>query len=156
MKNTVLVSILLLALNLSLTSCGDFKPVEVTDIGAAKINKFTPEGMDLEISLKIKNPNNVRFTITETDLLFSLNGIEMGMIDLKDNIKVPANSDDFHNVHVESHFKKDLVNGIATIMTLATSKTANIHLKGNVKIRAFGFYKKRFPIELKERIPLTK
>ena len=40
-----------------LTSCGDFKEVTFIGIENIKINKVSQQGIDIDVTAKIKNPN---------------------------------------------------------------------------------------------------
>ena len=52
------IILLLFALpSILLTSCGDFKEVTFIGIENIKINKVSQQGIDIDVTAKIKNPN---------------------------------------------------------------------------------------------------
>ena len=50
-------------LSISFSSCKEFEEIKVIDVDSFHVNKLTPEGIEAEINLKIKNPNTYGFLI---------------------------------------------------------------------------------------------
>ena len=77
------------------------------------------------------------------------------MIRLHKKVKIKANSDEVSEFHIKSDFSKLGFADMASILPIVTSKKVDLGLKGNVKAGKW-YYKKKFPIELRKTIPLSK
>jgi hypothetical protein len=82
-----------------------------------------------------------------------VNGIELGNVKLERKVKIKANSDDAPSFHIKSDFSKLSVGDLAKIMSIVSTKSANVTVKGEVKVGKW-FYKKKFPVELNKNIGL--
>jgi LEA14-like dessication related protein len=131
------------------TACyDDFKMVTVT-AEKSKILKLDKNGIELEITMRIKNPNPFSFNIYKSDLQASINDIDLGQLKVDRKIHVRRNSDDTHTFKVASDFSKMSITDLPKLMNLA--KGGTLHLKGELKVGKF-FYKKKLPIDRKEKI----
>lgn len=138
----------------SLTSCKDYQDVEIMGIESTRILELDSKGIEVELSMRVKNPNGFGFTVTGTDMDCTLNGVKVGKLDLEDNIRVKAKSEDLHTFRVKSDFSNAMAGGIASLIGLLQKKSATVNLKGDLKVRSYFFFRKRFPVDLTEKIPL--
>lgn len=145
-----------LALAFFFASCGEYKEVTITKIGQARIAKMDASGVEAEIDVKINNPNKIGFKIFKSDVDVSLNGSPMGKAHLKKKIKIKANTEDTYTFIVVGKFDNLLSGGgLGGIISMATSKSANITLKGTISAGKF-LYRKKFPIDRTQKVPLSK
>lgn len=140
---------------LSLTSCKNYQQISVSKIESARIIEMNTKGVEVELTLKVKNPNSFGFTVTGTDMIASVNGITLGNVDLEDKVRVKARSEDTHTFRIKSDFSQSLAGGLLSLATILQKKTATVNLKGDLKVRSYFFFRKRYPIDLTERIPLS-
>lgn len=138
------------------TSCGPYKEISVSQISSAKMLKFDSKEIEMEVGIKIKNPNKFGFSIINSDVKAEVNGIKLGEVDLKDRIKVKRMSEDVHTLRLEAELSKVLAGGIFSLLPLLQQKNINLHLEGNIKVRAFGIVTKKYPVNVTQKIPLDK
>lgn len=103
--------------------------------------------------VKIKNPNKASFKIYKSDFDVTLNGIKGGKASLTDNIKIKGNSEELYTFKIKSDFSSLSLADLPKLMSLATSKSLRIGLKGNLKCGKF-LVKKNYPVDLSESVPL--
>jgi len=138
------------------SSCGEWKDVQVTQIGQARIAKLDKDGIEAEIDVKINNPNKIGFAIFKSNVDVKMNGIAVGAAHLKKKVRIKANSEDTYTLVVAGSFDKLLSGGnIFGLISMSMSRVMDINLKGDIKAGKF-FYKKRFPIDKTQRVPLQK
>jgi len=139
-----------------LASCAEYKEVTVNKIDQARITKMDKDGITAEIDVHINNPNNLSFKIFRSDVDVLLNDISLGKAKLKKKMKIKANSEETYTFIVGGKFDNIMgTGGLGGLLSMATSKSANITIKGNISAGKF-FYRKKFPIDNKQRIPLFK
>jgi LEA14-like dessication related protein len=134
-------------------SCAEFQEVGVTQIGQVKILKISPKGIEMEIGLKIKNPNAYGFTIYRSSFDVKLGETDLGTATLSKKEKVKANSEDMHVFHITTDVSKLMQGGLGGIMALLGKQSGELILKGNLKVGKF-LIRKSIPIERKQRVNL--
>lgn len=147
-------SILSSLLFLILTSCQDFKDVTVTRINEFHVTKITAEGIEGQVSLNIKNPNSFGFNIYPSEFDVTFSGVNMGKAQLKQKTHIDANADKSYPFTINTSFKNVNLMDITKLLGSIDNLGA-IEVKGELRAGKF-FYKKRIPVNLKDRIPLSK
>jgi LEA14-like dessication related protein len=145
----------LVTLTFFVTSCKELQPVEIVGIESAKIITMDARGIEVELMMKLKNPNSMGFTVTGGDLDVQLGKINMGKAHLKGKVKVPANSEKSHTFRIVSSASDLLSGGLSSLLSIATKGNADVIVKGFIKVRAFGISKK-FPVDEKSKVPMMK
>src|SRR5580692_1543323 len=97
------------------TSCTQYKDVQISQIGGVKIIKITDKGIEMELGMKINNPNTYGFSIFRSSFDIKLGGVDMGTATLSKKEKVAANSDEMHTFHITTTFSKLLEGGLGSI-----------------------------------------
>jgi LEA14-like dessication related protein len=138
---------------LFLSGCSEFKEVQVSQISGVKILKITDKGIDMEIGMKIKNPNTYSFTIYRSAFDIKLGGTDLGVATLKRKEKVKANSEEVHTFLITTTFDKLIKGGLGSVMALLGSKNAEVEIKGNLKVGKF-LIRKSIPIDRKQKAGL--
>jgi len=121
----------------------------------ARVIKMDKGEMDAEIDVKINNPNHFGFTIYKSELLVKLNSNSVGKAHLKKNIHISANSEQTYTFKINGKTDNLFSGGLMGLISIATSKNANIELSGNIYAGKF-FYRKKIPIESTQRVPVFK
>ena len=135
-------------------SC-NMQPIEIGKVESTKIISLNQKGIEVELGVKIKNPNGFGFKIYESDLNVTVNGTPMGKAELKNNVKIKANSDEVHLFTIKSNFSNLLSGGLGALFTLSQSKSLDVAVKGEIKAGNF-FMKKKYPVDLKQTISMNK
>lgn len=139
---------------LVLTSCGDFQDVTFIGIGNVKVNKLSQQGLDIDVTAKIKNPNKVAFTIYKSDLDATFSNMNIGKASLTKNVKIKANCEQDYTFNVKSNFSKLNVGELPNLLSIAMSKSIKVGLKGNLKVGKM-FVKKEYPVDMVKSVPLN-
>ncbi|MFH1005647.1 MAG: LEA type 2 family protein [Bacteroidota bacterium] len=147
--------IILLSPVLFFLSCKPIQSVSIGDVENTKLINLSREGIEFEFDMKIKNPNSVGITIYPSVFEVIVNDINVGEIKLTKKVRIKAKSDNTSTFHIKSNFSKLGAGNIVKVMSIIASKSANLFLKGEVKAGKW-FYKKKFPVELKKNISLSK
>jgi len=139
---------------ITLSSCGDFKEITFSGIENVKIIKMSQQGIQAEISAKIKNPNKMAFHIYPTDLDATLNGMNAGKAELTNNIRIKPNSEDVYVFKIESNFSNLTLTDLPKLMSILNSKSARIGLKGNLKVGKL-FFRRSYPVDFSKNVPMN-
>lgn len=133
-----------------LMGCGHFKQLECTGVTGFKINKINTESIDAELQVKIKNPNRQGFSIYPSEFNVIFSGIDLGIARLNKSVRINANTEEVYNFNLKKEFKEI---SLFSVMKLIGSKGGNgiVEIKGDLKAGKL-FVKKKFPINLKERV----
>ncbi len=136
------------------SSCGDFQDVTFMGIENVKVNKISQQGIDIDVTAKIKNPNNVAFTIYKSDLDASFSNMNVGKATITKNVKIKANSEESYTFNVKSDFSKLSASELPNLLSIAMSKTIKVALKGNLKVGKL-FMKQNYPVDMAKSVPLN-
>jgi LEA14-like dessication related protein len=117
-----------------------------------KVSKMTPQGIEGEITVDIKNPNSVGFNIYKSGFDVTYGGVYLGKAWMKKKIRIPGNSDKTHTFYLKSDFKDKSLMDITSLMS---GKGGQLEIKGKLKVGKW-FYKKKFEINHKQRVSLSK
>ncbi len=147
--------IFLSAIFISFFASCKFEEVTVSKVEDFKIISLGAEGIEAEISLRIKNPNKYGFSVYSSDLNVQLNGTDIGKAVILNKVKIKKKSEDIHKVIVKSTFSQALTGGLSVLTSTLGRKSATIAVKGEIKAGKV-FYKKTFPVDVKEKVRLTK
>lgn len=157
-RNTFMkhIAILFLTCTLLFTSCTEWKDVSISKIEQMRIAKLDKDGINAEIDVRINNPNKIGFTIFRSKVDVKMNDVSVGKAHLKKKIRVKADADETYTFVISGKFNDIMANGgVLNVLSSLMSKSANVGLKGNVRVGKF-FPVKKFPIDNKQRIPLFK
>lgn len=139
---------------ITLSSCGDFQDVTFLGIEHVKVNKLSQQGIDIDITAKIKNPNTVAFTIYRSDLDATFSGMNVGKAHINNNVKIKANSEANYTFNVTSDFSKISIGELPNLLSIATSKSIKVGLNGNLRVGKL-FMKKNYPVDMTKSVPLN-
>lgn len=147
------LAFLLLPLVFIFSSCEEFKEVTVSGIDSFYLKKVSQEGIEAELNVKIKNPNNRNFTIypSEFDVIFS--GIRLGKARLDKKVKIDKNAERVYSFQLKSNLGDVNLMDLPKLLNL--SNIGNIEVKGDLKAGKL-FIKKRFPVSYSEKIKIFK
>lgn len=134
------------------SSCKDFKEAQCTGVKGFKINKISPQGMDADILLGIKNPNKMGFSVyrSEFDVIYS--GIHLGKAKLSKRVPIAANTEKTYSFNLKSDFKD--ANPMDIIKLMGGGGKSIIEVTGDLKAGKF-YLKKRFPVKIKQKVDMN-
>ncbi|MGZ3884108.1 MAG: LEA type 2 family protein [Bacteroidia bacterium] len=152
-KRTLFKALLILFTLLTVMACKEFQEVKVSKVKGFKMSKMSAEGMEGEIILGIKNPNSIGFTIFPSEFDVTFSGVYLGKARLYKRVHIAGNSEKDYAFQLKSSFRE--VNIMDLTSLLGGRKLGTVEVKGDLKVGKF-FRKMRYPVDVKERIDLSK
>jgi LEA14-like dessication related protein len=126
-----------------------YKEVTISQISNVKIKKITNDGMELELGMKIKNPNAYSFSVYPSSFHISLSGTDMGVARLSRREHIKANSEDTHTFLIKTSYDKMLQGGLPALLGLFSKNNTEVEIKGNLKAGKC-LIRKKIPIDRKQ------
>ncbi len=111
---------------------------------------MSQDGLEAQVSVKIKNPNNYNIRVKSSGLQLSLDGKEVGNAVLS-GIKIKKNSTETYTTNVK--VKNIAPSFLFSIPSLSQKKSAKVGLKGTL-IGRVGLFRKKFPIDVYDQVNL--
>jgi LEA14-like dessication related protein len=133
-----------------LTACKDFKEVQCTGVKGFKINTINTQGINADILLGIKNPNNMGFSIYKSEFDVVYSGVHLGKAKLTKRVHINANAEETYSFNLKSDFKNINLAEIMKLMSAGNARSV-VEVKGDLKAGKF-YMKKKFPVDVKERV----
>jgi LEA14-like dessication related protein len=143
----------LLFLALSLSSCLEYKEVEVLKVIDVGVKEVSAEGVAVEVAMQIKNPNKYAIKIVDSDLNLFLKGNKMGTATLEDNVTLKKKSNAVYRFTLQSNFKDIALESLPVLMGLMTQNSIEVQIVGTIKAQAKGV-SKRVAIDFTEKVKL--
>lgn len=143
---------LFLLSSLSFMGC-DFKEVTFSGVEGLKVTSLTQKGIEALITVKIKNPNNMSFTVYKSEMDVIVSGINLGKAYIAENVRIKRNSEASYTFKINSSFSQMSIMQLPKLLSLASSKSLEVNLKGVLKGGKM-FIKRSFPIDVTQNVPL--
>lgn len=142
-------NVLLIVASCMLFSCiSEFKEVSISSIDDFKVTKLSPQGIEGEIKVTIKNPNPIGFKVFRARADIMYGDMKLGKARIAKKVRIPANSSAEHVFLLKGNLKDA---SLADIPGLLMGKNKQMEIKGYIKAGKW-FYKKKFPIDQKQRL----
>jgi len=139
-------------LSISFSSCKEFEEIKVIDIDSFHVNKLTPEGIEAEINLKIKNPNTYGFSIYPSEFEISFSGIRLGKAKLHKRVHIAANNEKVYTFNLKSKISD--LNPLDMIRLLNSDNLGKTEVKGELKVGKF-YFKKKFNVNYTDKVKIS-
>ena len=136
------------------SACGDFQDVSFSGIEGVRIVKMSQQGIEAEITVRIKNPNKMAFTIYPTDMDVTLSGMSAGKAHLSSRVRIKPHSEESYTFKIKSDFSSLSLTDLPKLLSMAMSKNATVGLKGNLKVGKV-FVKRSYPVDISQRVPMN-
>jgi LEA14-like dessication related protein len=146
MKKSINYLLIILVL-ISASSCFSYKEVEIKEVQSVRILCMDENTADVEVALKIINPNKMKITIKDLQLDASINKKYVGKVKFDKKIVLPKKSEKTYLLVVKTEL--DQVKKL--IPSLVFSNQALVNFKGNLRVKARGI-SKRVNLDHDERI----
>ncbi|MGE0566330.1 MAG: LEA type 2 family protein [Bacteroidia bacterium] len=134
---------------LCLVSCKSFKEPECLGVAGFKVRSLNMKGIEADIALTIKNPNDIGFSIYPSQFEVELGGVNLGTAKLKRRVHIDAKAKKDYDFRLKSSFDNLNLMDITKLVTRGAS--GSIHVKGTLKAGKF-YLKKRIPVDEKQSI----
>ena len=155
MKKILKRCALLFLITISLSSCFNYEEVEIKDVKSIKLLDFSGEGLSVESEIKIVNPNNFKLTVVDSEFDFYVKKQKLGKASIDGNLKVPANSEEYHKVILRSKSKDMSPDALPILIGLTASGNDRIDFKveGYIEGKAL-FFKRKVDVSHSGIVPL--
>ncbi|TAH24317.1 MAG: hypothetical protein EAZ07_09855 [Cytophagales bacterium] len=143
------ISLIIIFLNF-ITSCISYKEVRVNELKSIKPLSLTFTNVQILVELEIENPNGYNIVLKSQDIQTMINGKDIGLIQIKEPIKLPRKSVAIYQYTLIPDAQK-----IVGVMPSVFMKgTAEISMIGNIKVKA-GVIPKKINIDWKKKIAMS-
>lgn len=123
----------------SLTSCFSYKELQVKEVQSVKLLSVnTDNTADVEVTLKIANPNRWKIIVRDYNLEAFINTKYVGKVNFDKKILIPKKSENCYTLVL----KADMAQVKKLMPSLIFSSKALLSIKGDLKVKAKGFSKK--------------
>jgi LEA14-like dessication related protein len=136
-----------IALIIFTNSCISFKPIEFQGIDSMQMTEQTDTTAEVDLKVKIRNPNNFRLVIKKMELDASLNKKLIGKINHSEKLVVPKKSENSYDIRL----KADMVQLQKLLPSMLFSGTVLVSVKGKLKGRAF-WIPKTIDIDISQKV----
>jgi len=150
MLKTLFKRNLFLCLLFVFSSCLSYTDVEVIEIKDIKLVEFSSKGMVVDIDVQIKNPNNYKISVVNTDLNISLNRRNMGKAEIKGGLVLQKNSTNIHKITAKLSGKQ-LGGAMSLLLSSALGNPMVIGIKGSITAKA-KLLRKKIDVDFTESI----
>jgi LEA14-like dessication related protein len=129
------------------TACFSYKELQVKEVQSVKLLGVNDSIADVQITIKVQNPNKMKITLKDYDLTASVNNKNIGKVSFDKNLEIPKKSEKTYNLVLKADMRE-----VKKLMpSLIFSNKAMIGLDGNVKVKAKGI-SKNIPVSLDQKI----
>lgn len=141
-KKSLLIALSITVLTLS--SCFNIDEVKITEIKSVKLLEFSDKGLLVESNVKIHNPNNFDIKVVGSDFKVKVNKKAVGNAHIKSDLLIPASSDDFHTLILESTNEDLAPFAIPNLIAITASGSDKFNFKvdGFIEGKVWWFKKK--------------
>ena len=146
----MITRILAFAILLAVTACVDYKEVEFISLENAELNKISPNGIEADLWVKIKNPNDYKIKVETKDLTFSINGKEIGKAKLAKQLELNKEGTEVYKTGIIVSLPAD---GNIDLGMLMIGAKITLGLKGEIIGKAKGI-SKTVPIDFTESVSI--
>lgn len=134
-------------------SCKELKEVQVTGVKSFRLTKVSQDGIEGEVILGIKNPNETGFSIYPSEFDITYSGMKLGKARLYKRVHIDGNVEKPYVFKLKTDLKDLNLMDVMGLMGGGGGKLGNIQVKGTLKAGKF-YIKKRIPVDFSEKIGL--
>ncbi len=136
----MITRILAFAILLLVTACVDYKEVELISLENAELNKISLNGIEADLWVKIKNPNDYKIKVETKDLSFSINGKVVGKAKLAEQLELNKEGTEIYKTAILVSLPADGNFDLGLIMLMGGGNIT-ISLRGEIVGKAKGISK---------------
>jgi LEA14-like dessication related protein len=135
-----------------LTSCATtFQEPKFTGVKDLKMDKLDASGMEATVTIGVKNPNTVGFSVYRSKFDLYYDGVYLGKTKSRKRVHINANTEKNYTFRFKGSFKNVATSDLMKLV--GGGGRGQVQIKGNLKVGKF-FVRKKFPIDVKHRASL--
>lgn len=131
----------------------DYKEVTFSGVEGVKVTSLTQNGIEALITVRLKNPNKMAFTVYKSEMDVTVGGVNLGKAYIAENVRIKRNSEELYTFKINSSFSQMSILQLPKLLSLAYGKSLQINLKGELKGGKM-FVKRSFPIDITQNVPM--
>lgn len=143
-----------IAISILLGSCSAIKPIEIGEISGLQISKITQSSIEMDLSLKVNNPNLVDISVDSVNVDIKINGIKVGKLTNMNTYTLQSNKLQVYHFPLEVKFA-DILSDVFNVVQSVSKNEAIVELDGYI-IGSSYMIDKKFDIKKKETVKLIK
>lgn len=128
-------------------SCFSYKELQVKEVQSVKVLNQTDSTADVEVALKIHNPNKMKIVVRDGNLDAYINKKLIGNVDVDKKIEIPKKSEETYTFLL----KTNMLEVKKLMPSLMFSNKALLGFKGDIKVKAKGI-SKTVKVDREERV----
>ena len=117
------------------TSCEVYKDINVEAFENVKVSKMDGREIDLELFLRVENPNFYAVKLKQIDIALLVNDKTIGSLSLDKNRKIKRKSTKIYSFPVHLKLEEGI---LLKMVQFALQRKVEVNLKGKVKGSVFG------------------
>ena len=135
MLRTLKTALIIAPILLVISACLSYEEVTVIEFADVDFKELSADGITVDISAQIRNPNNYKISVVKTNLMLSLNGTNLGKANVKSKLVLPKNSNEIHKITVNLKGSQ-LKAALPSILLSALGGQMNMRIKGTITAKA--------------------
>jgi LEA14-like dessication related protein len=147
-KNTLKIVLVIILLN----GCNAYKSINITGVDQVEFKGMIDNKISLLLKVPIENPNWYRIRIKSMDFNVTINGAYLGKMRNAEQIIIPGKSDTLQTFPVDIYVK-NLFGAMSTLNKMRKSKSVEMQIEGDMKVRAL-LTGKTIKVSEKQRVSL--
>lgn len=126
-----------------LTSCEEYKNIEVGEIKGINLIELGSQKISLDVLLQIENSNHINFRIAGVDLDVIVNNEYLGKITSVREVLILKKSNAVYSFPIEVEYTgTNILKGAFTVISMVAEKKIELRIKGFFKVKSFLFSRK--------------
>ena len=130
-----------------LFSCKPIYPPLFAGIDSYNFNRAEANAMEVQLNVKIKNPNAFNILIKKYDLNVIVNGTKIGQAKSKEKVRLTKQTEQAYPFYLQTDLQNVLAQILPGLSSIINNKPIELKLEGYIKGGAFGVSKK-FPFSV--------
>lgn len=128
------------------------QPVKVGDVESLKINGYENGALNVDVSLRIDNPNVLSCRIMNIDMEMYLNGTKLGVVKNATNTIIEAGKEKLYTFNLDVKTGSMIIGALSLLKSLGSNEV-NVEAKGMIKVKTL-FLSKEIKINRTSKVDL--
>lgn len=139
---------------MALAGCKNYETLEVGQPTNLQVNSVSESSINLTVHLPIRNPNIYMLKLTRVEGTTFINNKKAGEIINREKIRIPANSDEIHELSFKVDYS-DLLSGGMSLLNIMRTGEVKLRIKGTLTAKSF-LYKKELEFDRQRTVNLNR
>ncbi|MEM7161155.1 MAG: LEA type 2 family protein [Bacteroidota bacterium] len=137
-----------------LSSC-QVEEIELIEIEKLKLQQFSADGIVIDVTAKISNPNSFTISVSDSDFDVYVNDRFISKAKIDSNVKLKRKTTASHSFTIKSDKLKSQNEILPILLQAALTGKVKGKVKGYVKGKTFLFFSRKVDFELEEDLEIS-